>query len=364
MKKILITSLALMMILTIFAPSVFAAATDIQFYGYTWLRETGNNKVFGDNYTNTSKPSIERTYLRWKLKYEDNLEGNLTLDIPMKSGNTTNSDWTTLVKYAYVDMKNTLPEDGYVRLGVQPVYFAMLDRWEYPMAYKPLEDNLGLLSSADLGVSFNGTYLGGFGDYQIAAFGGNGYSKPTETDNNTATDISTTIYPFAGLSIRGSLYNSQVSSADTYAREGTQAGKIYNGVAVNYVAGPLWFMWEGIDGYKPNSLMFDNYKVAANSKMVMWTINDKWDAGLREDTYNPDVDNDIAGTATTANTTQHLLIYGLNYHWAEDLLIQMNYSRLTFDSEPSDLGAANPYTGAGTKLYTQYESIVQVKWSF
>jgi hypothetical protein len=345
------------------APSVFAAATDIQFSGYTWFRETGNNKVFGDDQTNTSKPSIERSYLTWKLKYEDNLEGNLTLDIPMKAGNTSNSDWTTVVKYAYVDVKNLLPEDGFARVGVQPVYFAMLDKWSYPLVYKPLEDNLGLISSADLGFSLQGTLLGGLADYQLAAFGGNGYSKPTETDNNTATNISMAVYPVPGLSIRGSLYNSIVSTGDAMAKEGVSAGKWYNGVAVNYYFGPLWFMWEGVEGMKPNSTMTDSFKVSGNSKMVMWTINDRWDLGIREDIYNPDVNNEM-GKNNLTDSAQDMMIYGLNYHWADDLLVQLNYSKLTYDGGNQDLGGADPFKNASSARYTQYESILQIKWSY
>ena len=363
MKKLVILSLAVIMIAAC-APSVFAAATDIQFSGYTWFRETGNNKVFGNAQTNTSKASIERSYLTWKLKYEDNLEGNLTLDIPMKAANTSNSDWTTLIKYAYVDVKNVLPEDGFARIGVQPVYFAMLDKWSYPMIYKPLEDNLGLLSSADLGFSLQGTILGGLADYQVGAFGGNGYSKPTETDNNVATDISMTMYPTPGLSVRGSLYNSMVSPSDASNEAGSITGKWYNGVAVNYYYGPLWFMWEGIEGMKPNTTSYaDSYKVSGNSKMVMWTVNDRWDLGLREDVFNPDVNNDIAGDST-ATAASDMMVYGANYHWADDLLVQLNYSKTTFDGGNQDVAdPKKPFT-QGSNKYTQYETIMQVKWSY
>lgn len=362
MKKFAISSLVVI-ILAAFAPGAFAAATDIQFYGYTWFRETGNNKVFGDAQTYTSKASLERVYLRWELKYEDNLEGNLTLDIPMKSGNTSNSDWTTLIKYAYVDVKNVLPEDGFARVGVQPVYFAMIDKWEYPLVYKPLEDNLGLISSADLGFSLQGTFLGGLADYQLAAFGGNGYAKPTETDNNIAADLSMTMYPVPGLSIRGSLYNSTVSSGDAFAKEGISAGKWYNGLAVNYYWGPLWFMWEGVEGMKPNLTMSDSFKVSGNSLMAMWTVNDKWDLGLRQDIFNPDVDKKM-GKDNLTDSAQNLMIYGLNYHWADDLLVQLNYSQLTYAGGNQDLGGADPFKNSSSKRYTQYETIMQVKWSF
>ena len=208
--------LAIAMILTL-GSACWGAAATITFSGYTWLRETGTSDQYDDTSLNTSKISIERTYLRWKLAYEDNLEGNFTLDLPMKAGNTSNYDWTSLVKYAYVDVKNQLPLDTSIRLGQQPVYFAMIDKWDYPVIYKNLEDNLGLLSSADLGIGLLGYIPGGWGDFQMAAYGGNGYAKPSETDNNAATDVSLNLIPLPGLSIRGSIYNSQVSTVDALA---------------------------------------------------------------------------------------------------------------------------------------------------
>lgn len=351
MKK----TILLMLLSVFFSPLCYAAATDIQFYGYTWFRETGTIAQYSDTRNDTSKASIERLYLRWKLKYEDNVEGNLTLDVPMKNGNTTNSDWTTLVKYAYVDVKNLFPEKGFMRIGVQPIYFAMIDKWEYPLVYKPLEDQLGLLSSADLGLSLQGLLPGGWADYQIAAFGGNGYAKPTETDNNTATDLSMTVYPVSGLSIRGSLYNSTVSSGDVYAKEGIQAGKWFNGLAVNYNIGPVLLMWEGIEGMNPNSSKSDSYKVSGNSKMVLWNINELWAVAVREDIYNPDVNNEIHSN-NASDSSQDRMIYGVNYKWMKDLLLQLNYSVLKFDGGNQDL--------ANNARYTEYQTIMQLKWSF
>lgn len=337
------------------APLCFAAATDIQFYGYTWFRETGTTAQYADTLNDTSKASVERSYLRWKLKYENDIEGNITLDIPMKSGNSANSDWTTMVKAAYVDVKNLFPEKGLLRVGVQPLYFAMIDKWEYPMVYKCLEDQLGLISSADLGVSLQGLIPGGFTDYQIAAFGGNGYAKPTETDNNVATDLSMTMFPISGLSVRTSFYNSVVSTSDAMAKEGVQAGKWFNGVAVNYYAGPMWLMWEGIEGMNPNSAKNDSYKVSGNSKMVLWNINDLWAVAVREDIYNPDVNNEILANNTT-DSAQDRMIYGVNYKWFKDLLLQLNYSVLKYDGGNQDY--------AGSARYTEYQTIMQMKWSY
>lgn len=350
-------SLVLLMILFILVPSsVFASAADIKFSGYAWLRETGTTAQYSDKRLDSSKASIERLYLKWKLKYENSLEGNLTLDVPMKSGNTANSDWTALVKFAYVDVKDLLPANGLLRLGVQPLYFAMLDKWEYQMTYKPLEDQVGLLSSSDLGASMQWLLPEGWGDYQMAVYGGNGFAKPSETENNAATDMSLNITPLPGFSIRGSIYNSVVSTIDaSKSDEGEQTGKWYNAAAVNYYVGPLWFMWEGVEGMKPNTLMTDSFKISGNSKLVMWDVNDQWTLGIREDIFNPDVNNEI-GSNDTKDSAQDRMIYAVNYKWAKDLLVQLNYSKLTYDG-----GNQAFATGARD---TEYQTVLQLKWSY
>jgi hypothetical protein len=196
----------------------------------------------------------------------------------------------------------------------------------------------------------------GMGDCQIAAYNGNGYAKPSETDNNAATDISLNLTPISGLSVRGSVYNSQVSSGDAFARDGIQAGKWFNGVTVNYVTGPLWFMWEGIEGMNPNSTKSDSCKVSGNSKLVMWNVNEQWALALREDIYDPDVSNDLAGTNNLSNSKQDRMIYGVNYKWLKDLLVQVNYSKLMYDG-------GNQSYASGAR-FTEYQTTLQLKWSY
>jgi hypothetical protein len=57
-----------------------------------------------------------------------------------------------------------------------------------------------------------------------------------------------------------------------------------------------------------------------------------------------------------------MMIYGVNYHWAEDVLFQLNYSKLTYTDVNQNAGA-NPFS-PGNARYTQYESVFQVKWSY
>ena len=357
MKTKAIMVLVLVSALCMLGSSCWGAAASTTFYGYTWFRETGTSDHFNDTDNNTSKASIERTYLRWKLSYEDNIEGNITLDIPMKAGNTANSDWTTLVKNAYVDVKNQLPLDTSIRIGQQPVYFAMIDKWEYPIIYKNLEDNLGLLSSADLGIGLLGVIPGGWGDFQLATYGGNGYAKPTDTDNNAATCASVNLIPIPGLSVRGSIYNSEVASGDSYAKNGVVTGKWYNGLAVNYYVGPLWFMWEGVEGMKPKSDFSDSLKVSGNSKMVGWNINEQWQVLVREDIYDPDVDNKLRGTDNKTNSKTDQMMYGINYQWFADLKLQLDYSNLKYEGGIQDSTVSNA-------RYEESQTVMQAVFSF
>jgi hypothetical protein len=369
MKKFVIFSLAVLMLAT-FTHSVFAEAASFSFSGYTWLRETGVSDTYKDTSLNSSKMSVERTYLTVNMNYEDNIAGRLTLDMPMKAGtNAKNNDWTTFVKYAYVDVKNQLPLDTTIRLGQQPVYFAMIDKWDYSIIYKNLEDNLGLLSSADLGVGLLGYLPGGWGDFQVAAYNGNGYAMPTETDNNAATDVSLNVIPLPGLSIRGSIYNSVVSTIDaSKASDGAQTGKWYNGVAVNYNWGPMWLMWEGVEGMKPNTLDTDSSKVSGNSKMVLWNLNEQWQVAVREDVYDPDVNNDYnsvygraANVQDALNSKQDKMMYGINYQWFKDLKVQLDWSTLKYDIGNQ---ALTPTATVKTPGYTDTQTVMQLVWSF
>jgi hypothetical protein len=223
------------------------------------------------------------------------------------------------------------------------------------MIFKPLEDQLGLISSADLGVSLHGFLPNGWADYQVAVYGGNGYAKPTETDSNTATDLSLTVNPLPGFSVRGSLYTSTVSTTDACAKEGISASKSYDGVAINYSWGPLWFMWEGVEGMKPNTLATDSNKVSGSSKMLLWTINEQWQVAVREDLYDPDANNKL-NTDDVTDSVQDRMIYGVNCQWFKDLLLQLNYSVLKYD------GGSQNY--ANNARYTESQTIMQLKWSF
>jgi hypothetical protein len=288
------------------------------------------------------------------MKYDDNIEGRVTLDLPMKSGNTANSDWNTVVKFAYLDLKQLMPNDSFIRLGVQPVYFSMIDKWDYLFIEKSLEDVCGLLNSADLGVSLQGSLPWVTGDYQIAAYNGNGSAKACETDNNAAANFSASITLLPGLSIRESLYTANISSGDAYAREGIYAEKYFAATSLNYYFGPFWLMGELIDGKKPNSTYSDYTNITANSMLLMYTFNDQVQLGARQDIYDPDIDKP---STNTSDSRQTRTIFGINYKCFKDILAQLNFEELSYE------GGRDARTDTKPRTVDDYV-ILQLKWSY
>jgi len=362
MKK-LIAGIVTLMIVIIAASSAFAAAADIQFSGYTWFRYTSLAQRFSDKNYDTSKMSVEKLYLTWTMKYSDSLNGNITLDLPMKSGNTANSDWTTIVKFAYVDVRQAVPNFGVVRVGVQPMNFCMIDKWSYPLIEKSVEDVNGLISSADLGVSVLGPLPGflrlpdGWADYSFLATNGNGFAKPTGTDSNIATCARFNAKVAPGLSLSISQYTSQMSSGDAYARAGINAQKSFSGVAANYFVGPFWLMGEWITGKLPNATTSNSTNISASSLLFQYTLNDKWNFIARTDLYNPNTDLPGGSALNSTNAPQTRIMYGINYQWFQDLLLQVNYEELACKDGPDKTTDPNARATSDCVL-------VQLKWSY
>jgi Phosphate-selective porin O and P len=112
-----------------------------------------------------------------------------------------------------------------------------------------------------------------------------------------------------------------------------------------------------VEGMKPNSTMSDSDKVSGNSKMVLWNVVDKWQVAVREDIYDPDVNNDLRGTDNLTNSKQDKMMYGVNYQWFADLKLQLDYSNLKYD------GGVQASTVKNAR-YEESQTVLQAVWSF
>jgi len=148
-------------------------------YGYFWTRYTYENPTTPEVEENEHYFSIERGYIRWKTKNSP-VAFSGTIDITSKQNATASTDWQIRLKYAQADW--TLPGIGEylpeakLMLGLQKVFFGIVDLWEYAVIEKNLEEAEKKMNSAELGVGFHSLLPGGYGEFSVQAFNGNGYA--------------------------------------------------------------------------------------------------------------------------------------------------------------------------------------------
>ncbi len=323
----------------------------LDIYGYQWIRYSDQYNNFNDV---SSLIQVPRTYIRTKVKTND-YEGELTLDInnvandqgfsvatgvtPVsapnantytantKTLNVVNSatgsgsvDWAIWIKKAFVDLK-ALPflkdADMKVRVGQQDSYFGTIDTWQYPVIEKVIEDYTGVISSADMGVALLGNIPMGFGDYQIAVYDGNGYKK-MESDLDKPILASVNIVPYAGFSLRGSIYASHLGE-DRWIKGAPSAlyqQTIKQALVLSYASGPIQSFFELIQQCGPKSAGKSGILEGISGYLGIQLL-DPLSLQFMFDYVNPDT--------FMPGQEYDVYIAGLNYKVASNATLQLNY---------------------------------------
>ena len=282
-----------------------------EFYGYTWVRYTYEKEDGGES---ENEFSIPRVYLRWKMKLDDKVDAKVTLQMENKDyaqskydaekeANKSIADWSTVVKYAYVDLKHW-PSEGKVRIGLQKTYFGVIDTWEYSLIEKALEDKQKVLASADLGVGIVGYMPAGFGEYALVVYNGTGY-KHIEDNDAKAVCGSVSIIPAPGLTLRASAYTGKKNEDEEDMKRYAAVARFARGDFSSFFE-YLWSKDGDTDG-RGYSLFAD---YGLTDRLAIAGRIDKWDA-----------DDDTAGDKINR------YIAGFNYDLAKNVLLQVNYQR-------------------------------------
>jgi outer membrane receptor protein involved in Fe transport len=308
---------------------------DAPIYGYFWVRYTYDYVMHPD--TATKHPhafSLERGYIRWRTK-ADPITFSGTVDINMKRGFTKDSDWQVRLKYAHADwalpyVGKFLPE-AKLMMGVQKVYFGLLDLWDYPLIERVLEDYTRKMSSADLGVGFYSLLPQGFGDFSVQYFNGSGYSRPTEIDLNKAKCFNASItlpviIPKLGIMLKGSYWMEKTTkrfwnaaTSETLSVD-LDEDRIAGVAQLRYALITLigeYLISE--DGKEPDNKITKGQgytlfgKVDLGKKFAVAGRYDMWDRNVTDT------------TAAAQNDQVYTTILGLNYKLSDNLLFQFNY---------------------------------------
>ncbi len=296
---------------------------DAPIYGYFWLRYTYENPSQPEDVTsNANYFSIERGYIRWKTSTSP-VSVSGTIDVSQASKATNKSDWNVRLKYAQADW--TLPHvgdylpDAKLILGLQKVYFGYVDRWEYPVLEKALEDAEKKMNSADLGVSFHTLLPGGYGEASGQIFNGTGYSSVTENNAYKAACGNLSILPIAGIMLKGSYWMSKKPVGDTII---TQVDEIRYAGVIQFRKGPVTIAGEYLGSTD------DDVKGMGYTGFAEFSINKAFSLLGRYDYWD--------GNTELESNAHNRVIAGVNWKVAKVLLTQLNYQLTQYENEERD----------------------------
>lgn len=299
------------------------AHAEVPIYGYFWLRYTYDNPTQPEDIEeNEHYFSINRGYISWKTKTKP-VSFTGTIDITNKKDATNASDWNIRLKYAQADW--TLPglgqyiPDAKLIIGLQKVYFGVVDIWTYPLVEKNLEEREKIMSSADLGIGFHGLLPSGHGEFSLQAFNGNFYTHVTENNTNKAICGNLALIPIPGVMLKGSFWVAKAPVGDTVITQVDQ----------NRYVGLLRIQYGPVT-------VFGEYLVTKNDQLdgmgystfVEWSVTNRLNLLGRYDYFDMDtaVDDNALGVA----------IGGFNYKISTTLLFQANYERKMPEDETRD----------------------------
>ena len=288
-------------------------------YGYFWTRYTFENPTTPEVEENEHYFSIERGYIRWKTKTNP-VSFSGTVDITSKKNATASTDWQIRLKYAQADW--TLPgigeylPDAKLMLGLQKVYFGIVDLWEYAVIEKNLEEAEKKMNSAELGVGFHSLLPGGYGEFSVQAFNGNGYTNVVEVNTNKAFVGNLSIIPLPGVMLKGSYWMAEQPSGDTLI---TQVSEDRYVGLLQLKYGPVTLIGEYL-GTKDDETNGMGYMGFAE-----FAVTEKVSILGRYDYYDGDTDADDDG--------HNRIIGGINWNVSNNLLTQLNYQIKTYEDE-------------------------------
>lgn len=351
----------------ILVPTMLSA--ELKISGEMWNRWTmDSSKGFdGNDVTTRNSFSLERGYFGMEKKFTETTKGRFTVD--MFSTDALKDGAGLKLKYAYVDFTGLTPvNDLVVTAGLQKVYFGTIYDWNYTLIGKAPSDEYKIANSADYGLSVNGYFPNGFGEYAVGVYNGEGYKNwgsnlKDNTDMSYLANVRLT--PIPGVSLGGSFMTNSVERekklADGTVNSSYNEQTLLDGV-LRLAYGPVDLWAEYLSKDVKYHSDFSSKDYSANAIMVMPIVSlteylpvdiqvigryDKWD----------ETDNTANKNLLTAITA------GVNYNFLHDdsavpaMQLQLNYTTKSYDEAKSAASYAN-----GKKDSDQV--MLQLKWRF
>jgi hypothetical protein len=262
-------------------------------------------------------------------------------------------------------------------------YFGIVYDWEYPVIEKALEDKEKVMASADYGVTFTGYIPKGYGEYALALYNGESYTKTQSKVNKSFAPVfNLRLTPVAGITLGGSIMLDQPgftglikqttssTRAESVFKNVLDSRKVYAGVT-KLAFGPVEVWGE---------YLFNQYDSSTTTKITNPNVEDT----VNENTYTYKssgytVTLIIALNSFTGFDSELVLRYdfwdsntqvksyaastviaGFNYNILRDassspaLVLQANWARKSYVKEDATLADKNAEDTYG----------IQIKWKF
>ena len=220
---------ALILLFSLFTFFTFAQDSDSEPKGEPHFKVFWNyNYDFSEDVTQTSAFELDRVYLGYKYKFNDNVSAKITYDV---GKNDAGSNYTAFVKIAQLDYKLS----SKVKLSMGMIGGKQFNDqekvWGYRYIYKTLQDENKFGSSADLGVNAE-IKLSDNLTTNIFALNGEGYKNPQDADGNQRFGLNL-IYDFSDKLKMKFYYDTQASeSSESLNNIGLFAGYKSGGYSI------------------------------------------------------------------------------------------------------------------------------------
>jgi hypothetical protein len=345
-------------------------AQELKITGEMWNRWTlENGTAPGDSSDAILRNnfSLERGYIGVEPIFSETIKGRFTVDI--FSTDLIKDGAGLKLKYAYVDFGSLIPiPDLTTTIGLQKVYFGTIYDWSYNLIGKAPSDEYKIANSADYGISLNGYIPGGWGEYALGMYNGEGYKNygANLKDNiDPAFLANLRLTPFAGLTLGGSVMTNgserKIKLADASANASYNTQLLLDGV-LRAAYGPVDLWVEYLNKSVSYAEAFNSKDYTANCLSVFPTLKLKNLTGA---------DIDLVGRydrwdETDNSSNQNLLTAitgGLNYNFMHDdsanpsMQVQLNYTSKKYDEAVSAVSYANGLKDSETLM-------LQFKWRF
>ncbi len=354
-----------------------------------WTNESAKYKDANNEYVfKTSKNyfSLERGYFGLETTFSENTKARFTVDmfstdathqyptdlaVPIDTLKNASIDGAGLkLKYAYVDFARLFPvPELNLTVGLQKVYFGTIYDWNYSLIGKAPTDEYKVANSADYGITLNGYIPGGYGEYAVGAYNGEGYKKVASSlsDNTSFAYLANLrLTPVPGVTVGGSYMTNSVRrdkklSGDAPESKYEEQALLDAVLRLNYSIVDLWGEYISKDMKFPNATGKD---YTATGFMIMPIVSLK--PYLNKDfqlLFRYDVWDETDNPSSTSFYKLNATTIGANYNFLHDasnvpaMQLQLNYTMKKYNEDDSA-----PAYADGVKDSNQL--MLQLKWRF